>query len=237
MKKQFLILFIALIVAGCGKKSSPKPGDGSGNTTPPSPTQATLKLPDNNALCTTGSIKSSTESDITFTWNASDNTDSYEIDIVNLLTKATVPQNTSSTTLTVTLLRNTPYSWHIISKSSKTSSVAQSDTWKFYISGSAIVNYAPFPATLTSPAFGESVTATNGKVNLAWTGSDVDGDITRYDVYFGDTSSPAVQKSDTANTFLNDVNVTSGKTYYWKVVTKDSQGNTSDSGLFQFSVK
>jgi hypothetical protein len=34
--------------------------------------------------------------------------------------------------------------------------------------------------------------------------------------------------------FLNGVAVSSGVTYYWKIVTKDIQGNISDSGIFQF---
>lgn len=237
MKRLLLIAIIVLIASGCGKKKSPNPGGGSGNTPPPSPTQANLKSPDNNAVCTTGVIKSAVESDVTFTWSESDHTDSYELDLVNLITKTPSQQTTAGTSLTVTLLRNTPYSWQVLSKNTSTSSVGKSDTWRFYISGNAIINYAPFPAALITPAFGESVTATGGKINLAWSGSDVDNDIVSYDVYLGDSNSPGLQKSGVTDTFLNDVNVTSGKTYYWKVITKDSQKNTSDSGVFQFTVK
>jgi hypothetical protein len=35
---------------------------------------------------------------------------------------------------------------------------------------------------------------------------------------------------------LNNVSVTSKNTYYWKIVTKDSQGNSSDSDIFVFKV-
>ena len=43
-------------------------------------------------------------------------------------------------------------------------------------------------------------------------------------------------KSNVVDMFTNNVVVTAGTTYYWKVVTKDAQGNTSESNMFQFKV-
>ncbi len=82
----------------------------------------------------------------------------------------------------------------------------------------------------------QSVTVVNGKVTLKWSGSDVDNDIVGYDVYFGETASPALLQNNVTSTVL-DVNVSAGKTYYWKIITRDNQNNKSDSGIYQFTAK
>jgi hypothetical protein len=232
MKKGIFVILLLLTLAACGCKKS--------NSTAnlifiPLPGSATLSAPAQNEVCATGTIISATQSSITFSWNASANTESYDLVLKNLLTSTTATQNTTATQLTLTLLRNTPYSWYIVSKSSKTTAIAQSDLWKFYNSGPGVVTYAPFPADITSPTYGQGVSTAT--VDLKWTGSVVSPDvIAGYDVYFGTGSSPALLKSAITDSFVNAVNVTSGTTYYWKVITKDVNGNTSDSGVYQFSV-
>ncbi|BAU52454.1 hypothetical protein [Mucilaginibacter gotjawali] len=229
MKRALVIISAIFILTGCGGKKN--------NPAPAAPSAAVLSLPSQNEVCTTGTIISATASSITFTWNASANTDSYALTLKNLLTLATTTQNTSATKLTLTLLRNTPYSWSVTSLSSKTSTTAQSDVWKFYNAGPGVVTYAPFPAEIVSPTFGQLVTANAGTVNLKWTGSSVNpGTIVNYDVYFGTTAMPPVLKSAVTGSFINNVAVVSKTTYYWKIITRDIQGNTSDSGIFQFTV-
>ena len=238
MKKALLSISVILVLMGCGGKSNnPAPAGTGTNTSAPAPVAASLTSPAQNAVCTTGTVLSPTTSSITFTWAASANTDSYELDLKNLLTGATTSQSTSQTQLAITLSRNTPYSWYIVSQSAKTTATAQSDVWKFYNAGLGIVTYAPFPAAITAPTFGQSVTAMTGTVNLTWTGSSVNPNtIASYDVYFGTTASLAKLASAITNSFLNNVTVVSGATYYWKVITTDVNGNTSDSGLYQFTV-
>jgi hypothetical protein len=75
-----------------------------------------------------------------------------------------------------------------------------------------------------------------GMVNLTWTGNDVDKDIVSYDVYFGTVTTPSLFKAGVTEMSLSNVPVTSGSTYFWRVVSKDSLGNTSQSGLYQFKV-
>lgn len=227
MRKEILIVSIALFVIGCSK-DTPAP------ILPPG--KAVLVSPANNEACAKGKIISSTQSTILFIWNKSENTDSYELKIKDLLTGITTSQSTSKTELEVTLLRNTPYSWHVISKSTKTSITAQSEVWKFYNAGEGAVSYAPFPAEIITPTMGQNVNAPTGKITLAWKGSDVDGDITGYDVHFGTNTSPALFNSNLRESILNDVSVTSNTTYYWKIITKDSKGNTSDSGEYSFKI-
>jgi hypothetical protein len=229
MKRGLIIISAIFILSGCGGKKN--------NPTPAAPAAAVLSSPSQNEACTTGTVTSATQSNITFTWAASANTDSYQLTLKNLLTSATTTQNTSATKLTVSLLRNTPYSWLITSLSTKTSATAQSDVWKFYNAGPGVVTYAPFPAEIVSPTFGQDITATAGAINLKWTGSSVNpGTIVNYDVYFGTTATPPVFKSAVTDSFVNNVAVTSGSTYYWKIITRDIAGNTSDSGLFQFTI-
>jgi hypothetical protein len=224
MKNNILIIFGLILFSGC-VKNLPKVD---------APSKAVLSFPAQNAACTTGTVISATQSTITFTWNSSANANSYELNIKNLLTGAVTSQTATTNQLAVDLLRDTPYSWYVTSKSSQTTSTTNSDTWKFYNAGLGTLSHPPFPADGLKPTFAQNVTATGGTINLSWTGSDPDNDIAGYDVYFGTSANPAILKSSITDMFLNGVAVSSGVTYYWKIVTKDIQGNISDSGIFQF---
>ena len=226
--KNYCLIFIIVLLAGCT----------SDVFTPQSllPVKAALTFPAKDAICTTGTVLSATQSSITFTWNAAANTTSYEFTLKNLITAAIITQTTANTQLTITLLRNTPYSWYVTSKSTKINETAKSEVWKFYNSGPATVSYPPFPADIITPVLGQNLNAPNGKINLTWAGNDVDNDIATYDVYFGETSTPILLQANIPTSFLNDVSVTSNKTYYWKVITKDSAGNRSSSILSQFKI-
>lgn len=226
--KRYLMMFIILVpAAACQKKHNPVPAV-------PSPAKVSLIFPAQNAACTTGTIISATQSLVTLTWNPAANTDSYELGIKNLLTQVITYKHTAASRLADTLDRNTPYSWFVVSKSNATADTVKSDVWKFYNAGPGTITYAPFPADLLTPGYNQGVAA--GVVNLTWQGSSVDNDITGYDVYFGTNTAPPLFKSNLTDMFLNAVAVTSGNTYYWKVLTRDLTGNTSVSPLFQFKV-
>jgi hypothetical protein len=227
MKNLIYISITALFLMACASK---------GNEPVPeviTPEKTVLTFPAKDAVCTTGTI-SGVQNSITFSWNSAANANSYDLTLKNLITGTTTVQNTTATQLTITLLTNTPYSWYITSKSSTSANTTQSDTWKFYSAGTGIISYPPFPADITTPILGQNITSTNGKVNLTWIGNDVDNDITGYDIYLGETTSPALLQGNVTNSFLNDVSVTANKTYYWKVITKDAAGNISSSVLSQF---
>ncbi|AYL98103.1 hypothetical protein [Mucilaginibacter celer] len=233
MKKNILIIAAAFVMASCGGKgNNPTP------PTPPAPTKAVLTLPLNNALCATGTVVSDSISTITFTWKTAANTDHYDLYLQNLLDKSSKTYSATDNQLALNIKRGTPFSWYVISRSSSSTVTAQSDTWKFYNAGKGEISYPPYPATLTSPTFSQAVTATSGKVNLTWQGKSVlAGTIENYDVYFGTAQSPPLLKDKITDSFLNNVSVTSGQTYYWKVVTHDFIGNSSNSAVYQFSVK
>jgi hypothetical protein len=217
----------AFVLFGCG--SGGGGGEGTGNP----PVAAALAAPANNAECLSGTSVSATESKVTFQWNAAENADSYLLYVKNLTTQAVLQYNAGAdTNYEITLLKGTPYSWYIVSKSENSTETATSEKWKFYNSGTGTVNYVPFPAEIVSPAM--SSTISGPTVNLQWTGSDVDNDIASYEVYLGTTANPATIVGSPTSAHLDGIPVSGAATYYWKVVTKDSAGNTSDSPTFQF---
>jgi hypothetical protein len=226
-----IIVSVLFLTLGCGgKKSNPKPAAAG-------PSAASLSLPAQNAVCITGTELNALQSSVQFVWNTSANTDSYDLTIKNLLTSESTTETYTANQATVTLSQNTPYAWFVTSKSASSSSTAQSATSKFYNSGTGVVSYAPFPAAIVSPYFAQNVTAINNSVNLTWTGSSTVKDaMLTYSIYFGSTSTPPLLKDSITDSFLNNVVVAAKTTYYWKVITTDAAGNTSDSGMYQFSV-
>ena len=119
---------------------------------PVDPAAANLSKPANNTQCL--------EVDkVKFEWNKSDNTDTYTITIIDLISSATVTQNTSTNTVEITLTKGKPYSWQITSKNKSTSKTAKSEVWKFYLSGAADSNHAPFPAEIIAPKNDTTVSA------------------------------------------------------------------------------
>jgi hypothetical protein len=226
MRRIVFILIVLTVISSCGgKKQAPVPA----------PLAAILSAPLNNEACITGVVLSDTESKIKLVWTAAANTESFEVTITNLLTKAEQTQSATSTSAEITLKRNTPYSWFVTSKSSKTAATAKSSVWKFYNPGLGASSFLPYPAEIVSPTLGQILTPINGKISLQWKGSDADNDIINYDIYLGNNSTnPTLIKSQHTTSTLADVAVNSNTTYYWKVITRDAKGNTSDSGAFEF---
>jgi len=227
MRNNILLIAAVLVLAACGGKED--------NPTPPIPAKAVLAFPLNNALCTTGTIVSDSISTITFMWNSAANADHYDLYLQNLLDKSFKTYSATANQLALNIKRNTPFSWYIISRSSVTTVTEKSDTWRFYNAGNGEVAYPPYPAALTSPAFGQAVTSVTGKANLTWQGKSVlAGTIESYDVYFGSIATPPLLKDKVTDSFLNDVTIVPGQKYYWKVITHDFIGNGSESPVYWF---
>ena len=247
--KYFSFLFTLLLLS-CGGGGG---DDGGGNTgggggggpTPTPPGKATLVAPANNKTCETGTSVSDTQSTVTFNWNASANTNTYDVQITNLNTSTATNKNgVSSTSTTATLDKGVPYSWRVTSKSTTSTTTTPSDLWKFYLAGDGVVNYAPFPADLKTPASGSTVTLSEGKATFSWDGSDPDsGDTLSYTVYVDNDkevisktppSDSAIIKS-TSETSL-DVELEAATTYYWRVKTSDGT-NASYSIVYSFKTQ
>ena len=197
------------------------------------PSAAILVFPNNNEECNSGLSMNTTQSKVNFQWNAAANATSYTVIIKNLLTNVENSTNSTANQVDIIIQKSTPYKWRVISKATGTLETAASTEWKFYNSGDAIQTYAPFPAEIISPVMGSTVSGTT--INLEWTGSDVDNDIKEYDVYL-DTVDPPTTMIETVT--LQNVNKeVTANTYYWRVLTRDDEGNTSNSQVFQFKVE
>lgn len=234
MKKIYyvIITIVSIVLQSCGGG-----GDGPAPVVViPTPGAATLVFPVNNEECNTGESLSKTQSRVNFQWVNGADVTSSEVFVKNLLTDTEVKASSISNQMLFTILKDTPYKWWVISKSTETTETSKSPEWKFYNSGDAITTYAPFPAELVAPTNG--VTITSSTVTLDWDGSDVDGDITSYDVYFGTVNPPTTLLGNvTASTSKIENVAVSTATYYWKVMTKDEAGNSSISELFEFKVE
>lgn len=230
--KYIFLMLISLLVIGCG-------GSGDEPIAPEikAPDAVALNLPSNNTICEDGTNVTATISDVVFNWAVANNTDSYELSVTNLatnvVTNKTIAHPTATTT--VSLTRGMPYKWQITSKSTKTTKTGISSSNKFYLSGAGITSYAPFPATITAPTFGASVTPVSNKVTLTWTGSDPDSSILTYEVFI-DTNEAKVRSyttpiSSSTNSYSHAVE--SNKTYFWCVKTSDGR-NVSYSLIQNF---
>ncbi|WP_240729735.1 hypothetical protein [Flavobacterium sp. ASW18X] len=226
--QQLLALLLFLIVFACGKKD-----DGP----PPAPEEALLVFPDKDAECTTGVSLNATQSQVRFEWQPSANTDLYTLTIINLNTNTPQAFNTMNTSLSVAIDKGAPYSWSVLSSSNDSNETATSDNWLFYNAG-AQTTYAPFPAQVIAPISGSTIQLNDaGEVSLKWYGSDVEEDIENYKVYFS-TENPPLELVATLDATVMEtvVDAEENTIYFWRVITTDSEGNTSDSGVLDFKV-
>ncbi len=239
MKKSLYILkissvLIVLTFISCGG------GDGGNDPTPipemvSPPGRSTLIFPERNKECTEGDILNESQSEVLFEWNASQNTDSYELNLINLNLNSTLKIPTNTNEASATLTRGAPYEWFVISKAALTNVTTESERWRFYNAGEGVQNYAPFPAEAIRPQRGTSMNTTGNRITLEWSAEDVDNDIEQYEILYGTEATP-VNSIGTTNLKTMDVDVTQGTNYYWRVLTTDSNSNTSSSEIFLFKI-
>jgi len=228
MKKYIALILMVIIIGACSG------GGDDGGEQSIVPAVAKLIFPDNNTECNEGTNITATQSTVEFRWEESDNTVSYEVILTDLITGMEVSTEALENDINITIKRGTPYSWYVVSTSS-TGDEATSDTWKFYNSGDGISSYAPFPATIVSPSADALVTGTS--IALEWSGTDVDNDIEKYIIYRGTESDNLSEVGQVESPITSiTIDVSSGNTYYWKVICVDSKGNTSESSISKFEV-
>jgi tartrate-resistant acid phosphatase type 5 len=99
---------------------------------------------------------------------------------------------------------------------------------------SSTTNHPPVTASNPSPA--NNATGISLSPTLSWSCSDPDGDALTYDVYFSTSSNPTTKVStgQSAKT-LSRSGLSSGATYYWKIVAMDSKGATTDGPVWSFT--
>tara|TARA_R110000744_G_scaffold330475_1_gene435972 strand:+ start:1687 stop:2364 length:678 start_codon:yes stop_codon:yes gene_type:complete len=190
-----------------------------------------LVFPENDSQCTEGIVVSDTDSELIFKWIDDSNNAPYILHLTNIANSQTESYESESTEVAITLERGVIYSWYVTGKINSSSEV-----WSFYNEGPGLESTIPFPATAISPVSGASISRTSTTVNLIWQSEDLDNDIVGHDLYFGEAKDPILYGTDIIETRFDDIPVEAGKTYYWKIITKDSVGNESTSPIFTFSV-
>jgi len=204
---------------------------------PDPPTASTLSFPEDDKVCQEGTSVSDTESSVNFQWEASENTTSYDLIINDIEDETSVTySDITETNKDATLVTARSYSWQIVSKSDETSTTATSELWQFYLAGEGEENYAPYPASIISPASGSTVSASEeGLVTLKWSGEDPDNDALTYTVYI-DTVDGLQDVNGTITDLTvteTTIQVTSNTVYYWKVKSSDGQ-NSSFTQVYTF---
>jgi len=227
MKKILFILGLMFIAMACNSKDD--------NPRPTKPEVAKLLFPEKDETCTQGVVVDQERSAITFEWEPNKGADSFTLTIRDLISNRIVTHNTKETYKEVTLSRNTPFSWYITSINTKSGDSTTSELWKFYNAGQGVVSYPPFPAELLNPKSGStSYSSTN--IELTWKGTDVDNDISEYEVYL-DTTNPPTQLLESG---LTDESYTlaplDSNVYYWYIITRDESGNSTPSTIGEFRI-
>ena len=221
-----MICGVLFLLCACRKKESPKP-----------PGQVQLLFPERNSECTTGQTLGDNTSRVTFNWQEAKDVKTYELRVTNINTGTTQTISTAATSASLPIEKGTPFSWLVRTRNNQVEETVSSETWSFYNAGSNTY-FAPFPADIISPRMSERVFKDiNNEVVLSWSGSDLDDDIINFEVYFS-TENPPLERISTLGESDNEqkVTVASNTVYYWSILTKDSQGNETTSGVYSFQV-
>lgn len=197
------------------------------------PTKVSLTYPTQNLLCIDNSIP--------FDW--SDATDpnndniSYKIEIATNreLTNIIKTQTAVVSNITIALDKGLAHYWRVTAVDNKGKEGDPSEVFAFYTKGEGETNTAPFTAELVKPEDEGIISGTT--VTLEWKGADSNtGDTLTYDVYFGEDADPTTIKEENLSTTSIEVDVESGKTYYWKVNTKDNSAAKSIGQIWSFTI-
>lgn len=228
-----IVLGCLLLLLSCQKDSA------ENNVAPviaPAPEAAILSLPKDKELCLGGTKLNGTYSEVSFEWQASKNTNNYDVTITNLNTNQSQTKFTTLNRIDVALEAGIPYSWYVTSKSNVSNTTTNSVTWKFYLSGNGGANLAPYPADALVPKSGTTVNLVDGKATFSWVGQDPDSNTLTYEIFL-DTDQSKVVKEEVApiksSSNTTSIALKASQVYYWKVKTSD--GNLSSfTQVFSF---
>ena len=138
-------------------------------------------------------------------------------------------------TESVILARGKPYRWYVNSTSLLSPEVSKSQVWQFYLEGNSEETYFPFPAELQEPKNESMVTLdASSTISFLWEGHDLDQDIDRFDFYIGTTKNDLIKEKEGLKTEQTTMNLDTGSSYFWQVVTFDKVNNASKSQIFSF---
>jgi len=197
-----------------------------------------LISPTNQNNCSSSTIIDESSSQVDFIWTEGLNTDQYEIVVENQSNKLQTIKTSLENNTSIILERGINYSWWVISKSNKSSITAKSLTWQFYLEGPSIIEHIPFSAVLLAPQNEEEINLNNeNKYLLKWSGNDLDDDIDFYSLYLGNSIAVMEILENNIKNQEIELELLKEKTYYWKILTIDLNGNNSSSQTYSFYTK
>ena len=91
------------------------------------------------------------------------------------------------------------------------------------------------PETPDSPNPAHQAEKIKNSANLSWQCNDPEGDYIVYTIYFGETNPPELLKKGHFQTSIDPGELEYKKTYFWKVVAKDAEGNETEGPVWSFS--
>ena len=190
--------------------------------------------PINNDSCTSETIISSQKSQVNFRWQAALNADEYELVVRDIQTNLDIQLNTFRIYNPVVLDRGKQYSWWVISKYNADQTFSKSRIWTFYLEGPQKSSHFPFPANLLNPKSNEQISLNDGKYTFRWESIDLDKDIIEYDFYIGIDPVELTLLAERLSLNSIELSLNHNQLYYWKVITRDSEGNVSSSPVEGF---
>lgn len=229
MKKILIFSVILLLLVRCTSEEGPAPIIAD----------VALVNPLNNEICEQGINTNENRSRVFFEWEMAENAQSYDL-VVNDLESGEnfiTYEEIYDTRKELELIHNRAYEWYVISKHSESDDTGISPTWNFFFVGEPRENYAPFPANIISPEFGNVIQSMDGNVSLQWEASDPDQDTLSFTIFIDEID--GMQTPDESLTNIQstsiDVQLESGKNYYWRV--RSSDGNSSSySQIYTFTL-
>ena len=197
-----------------------------------------LIAPENLNSCTTASRINETERQVRFQWTVALHADNYELIVQNSNTQERFTSNTELLNASIILPSGANYRWSVRSKSTLTPVTTDSQSWQFYLEGDPQTSHFPFPAQLNVPEDEAEISLNPANSFLfQWEGADLDEDIISYDFYLGqEPNLLRLHQAAISNSQIT-IELSSGSTYYWQIITRDTQQNESSSMVFIFQTE
>jgi len=127
----------------------------------------------------------------------------------------------------------TTYYWQIVAWDNHNEET-EGIVWSFTTMDDSGTNNPPHKPSNPNPSNGASNQGIN--VDLSWTGGDPDsGDLATYDIYFGTSTNPPLIISGHTSTNYDYGQLEEETTYYWKIIPRDSFGDTNPGDVWSFS--
>ncbi len=120
------------------------------------------------------------------------------------------------------------YYWKIVAKDDHDNSI-EGQIWWF----TTIANQPPMSPFNSSPS--DSALDQSIAVNLSWSCSDPESDPLTYIIYFGSSDNPQIVSEGQADTLYKPDELDYSQTYYWKIVAKDNQNNSTEGPMWSFT--